>query len=139
MRARRPLRPRCPAHGKGPLFPPRLRDAAAGALAPALPLERPADATLSAFFRSHPKIGRRDRAVIADSVYAALRRRRLLERVAATQSPRRLALATWMALLGANLREIDPWLRGDEAEWLASVKREAAAPEPLQVECELPH
>jgi len=76
--------------------------------------------------------------VIADSVYAALRRRRLLERVAATQSPRRLALATWMALLGANLRELEPWLRGDEAEWLASVKREAAAPKPFEVECELP-
>jgi len=115
-----------------------LLDACTAAFAAALPLERPADATLSAFFRSHPKIGRRDRAVIADSVYAALRRRRLLERVAATQSPRRLALATWMALLGANLRELDPWLRGDEAEWLASVKREAAAPKPFEVECELP-
>ena len=115
-----------------------LLDACTAVFAAALPLEQPADATLSAFFRSHPKIGRRDRAVIADSVYAALRRRRLLERVAATQSPRRLALATWMALLGANLRELDPWLRGDEAEWLASVKREAAAPKPFEVECELP-
>src|SRR6266508_2247742 len=64
--------------------------------------------------------------------------RRLLERVAATQSPRRLALATWTALLGANLRELDPWLRGDEAQWLASVKHEAHAPQPLEVECELP-
>jgi len=115
-----------------------LLDACTAVFAAALPLEQPADATLSAFFRSHPKVGRRDRAVIADSVYAALRRRRLLERVAATQSPRRLALATWMALLGANLRELDPWLRGDEAEWLASVKREAAAPKPFEVECELP-
>jgi len=115
-----------------------LLDACTAALAAVLPLEQPADAVLSAFFRSHPKIGQRDRATIADSVYAALRRRRLLERVAATQSPRRLALATWTALLGANLRELDPWLRGDEAEWLASVKREAAAPQPFEVECELP-
>ncbi|TMH56102.1 MAG: RsmB/NOP family class I SAM-dependent RNA methyltransferase [Betaproteobacteria bacterium] len=76
--------------------------------------------------------------MIADSVYAALRRRRFLERVAATQSPRRLVLATWIALLGANLREVDPWLRGDESEWLALIKREAAAPQPFEVECELP-
>jgi len=115
-----------------------LLDACTAAFAAVLPLEQPADATLSAFFRSHPKIGQRDRATIAESVYAALRRRRLLERVAATQSPRRLALATWTALLGANLRELDPWLRGDEAQWLASVKHEAHAPQPLEVECELP-
>jgi 16S rRNA (cytosine967-C5)-methyltransferase len=115
-----------------------LLDACAAAFAAVLPLEGPADATLSAFFRGHPKIGQRDRATIADSVYAALRRRRLLDRVAATHSPRRLVLATWAALLGANLRELDPWLRGDEAQWLASVKHEARAPQPLEVECELP-
>jgi 16S rRNA (cytosine967-C5)-methyltransferase len=115
-----------------------LLDACTAAFAAVLPLEQPAGALLSAFFRSHPKIGQRDRATIADSVYAALRRRRLLERVAATTSPRRLALATWTALLGANLREIDPWLRGDEAEWLAAVKREARSPQPLEIECDLP-
>jgi len=115
-----------------------LLDACTAAFATVLPLEQPADATLSAFFRSHPKVGRSDRATIADSVYAALRRRRLLERVAGAQSPRRLTLATWIALLGANLRELDPWLRGDEAEWLASVKRETAAPQSFEVECELP-
>lgn len=115
-----------------------LLDACTAAFAAVLPLEQPADALLWAFFRNHPKIGQRDRATISDSVYAALRRRRLLERCAATTSPRRLALATWTALLGANLREIDPWLRGDEAEWLAAVKREARAPQPLEIECELP-
>jgi len=115
-----------------------LLDACTAAFAAVLPLEQPADALLSAFFRSHQKIGQRDRATIADSVYAALRHRRLLERIAATASPRRLALATWTALLGANLRELDPWLRGDETEWLAAVKREARAPQPLEIECELP-
>ena len=115
-----------------------LLDACTAAFAAVLALERPADATLSAFFRQHPKIGQRDRATIADSVYAALRRRRLLDRVASTRSPRRLVLATWTALLGANLRELDLWLRGDEAQWLASVKHEARAPQPLEVECELP-
>jgi len=115
-----------------------LLDACTAAFAAVLPLEQPADAALSAFFRSHPKIGQSDRATIADSVYAALRRRRLLDRVATTQNPRRLVLASWTVLLGANLREVDPWLRGDEAQWLAAVKREAAGPQAMEVQCDLP-
>ena len=115
-----------------------LLEACTAALAAVLPLDEPADAALSAFFRSHPKIGQRDRGTIADSVYAALRRRRLLERLVLPVSPRRLALATWTLLLGASLRELEPWLRGEEAQWLAGVKRAAAAEQPFEVQCELP-
>ena len=115
-----------------------LLDACTAAFAAVLPLEEPADAVLSAFFRSHPKIGQRDRAVIADSVYAALRRRRLLERAVGKASPRRQAIATWCLLLGASLREIEPWLRGEEQQWLVAVKRDAAGEPPLEVQCELP-
>lgn len=115
-----------------------LLDACTAALGAVLPLEEPADTALSAFFRSHPKIGQRDRATIADTVYAALRRRRLLESLAGTVNPRRLALATWTVLLGASLREIEPWLRGEESQWLAGVKRAAAAEQPFEVQCELP-
>jgi 16S rRNA (cytosine967-C5)-methyltransferase len=115
-----------------------LLDACAAAFAAVLPLEEPADAALSGFFRSHSKIGQRDRATIADSVYAALRRRRLLESLVGTPSPRRLALATWALLLGASLRDLEPWLRGEEPQWLAGVKRATAAGQPLGVRCELP-
>ena len=115
-----------------------LLEACAAAFAAVLPLERPADAALSTFFRAHPNLGQRDRAVVAESVYAALRRRRLLERIAATRSPRRLVLATWATLLGANLRELEAWTRGDESGWLAAVKREAHAIQPLEIECDLP-
>ena len=115
-----------------------LLDACTAAFAAVLPLEEPADAVLSAFFHSHPKIGQRDRAVIADSVYAALRRRRLLERAVGKASPRRQVIATWCLLLGASLREIEPWLRGEEPQWLVAVKRDAAGEPPLEVQCELP-
>jgi len=115
-----------------------LLDACTAAFAAVLPLEEPADAALSGFFRSHAKIGQRDRATIADSVYAALRRRRLLESLVGTPSPRRLALATWALLLGASLRDLEPWLRGEEPQWLAAVKRATAAGQPLGVQCELP-
>ena len=113
-------------------------EACRAAFAAVLPLKQPADAALSMFFRAHPMIGQRDRSTIAESVFAALRRRRLLERVARTHDWRPLVLATWSTLLGANLREIDPWLRGDEAVWLAEVKREAKGPQPFEVECDLP-
>ena len=115
-----------------------LLDACTAAFAAVLPLAQPADSALSAFFRGHPKIGQRDRATIADSVYAALRRKRLLESLVGTPSPRRLALATWTVLLGASLRELEPWLRGEEPQWLAGVKRGTAAGQPLGVQCELP-
>jgi 16S rRNA (cytosine967-C5)-methyltransferase len=115
-----------------------LLDACTAAFAAVMPLHEPADAALSAFFRSRPKIGQRDRATIADSVYAALRRRRLLQGLAGTSGPRRLVLATWTILLGASLRELEPWLRGEEAQWLAAVKQAAAADQPFGVQCELP-
>ena len=127
------------AHAEAPRrYSRALLEACCGALAVVLPLERPADATLSAYFRDHPALGQRDRALVADTVYAALRRRRLLERVAGSTGARRLALATWTVLLGANLREVEPLARGDEAEWLRGVKREAHAPQPFEVECDLP-
>ena len=115
-----------------------LLDASTAAFAGVMPLAEPADAALSAFFRGHPKIGQRDRALIADSAYAALRHRRLLDRVVGKPSPRRLVLATWCLLLGASLRELEPWLRGEEPQWLAGAKRDAAGEQPLGVRCELP-
>jgi 16S rRNA (cytosine967-C5)-methyltransferase len=115
-----------------------LLDACTAAFAAVLPLAEPADASLSAFFRGHPKIGQRDRSVIADSVYAALRRRRSLERLVGQASPRRLVLATWSLLLGASLRELEPWLRGEEPQWLAVVKRDAAAGQSIEIQSELP-
>ena len=103
-----------------------------------LPLERPADAALSGFFRANTKIGQRDRATIADSVYAALRHRRRLSSLVTAPNPRRLVLVVWTVFLGASLREVDPCLRGDEAGWIAGVKEAAGQPQPFEVECELP-
>ena len=115
-----------------------LLEACIQAFEAVLPLERPADAALSAFFRAHPKIGQRDRATIADSVYAALRHRRRLAQLVTAPDPRRLVLAVWTTLLGANLRELEPWLRESDAEWISAAKETVRAPQPFEVECELP-
>ena len=44
-------------------------------LAEVLKLTGPADATTSRFFRAHPKLGHGERGVIAEAVFAVLRRR----------------------------------------------------------------
>lgn len=94
-----------------------------------LDFTRPADVQLSAFFRHYPKLGGRERAFVAETVYGVLRRLRTLECLAAGDSgrqatPRRLVLA-WLARFGGhNLRELEP-LAGRhkaELEWLRGIK-----------------
>ncbi|MCX7146970.1 MAG: hypothetical protein NT042_12395, partial [Sulfuritalea sp.] len=59
-----------------------LLNAAVAATAQLLTFNQAADAALSAFFRAR-KSGAKDRAFIAETAYAVLRRKRLLERLAA--------------------------------------------------------
>ena len=79
-------------------------DATCEACAEVLRLAHPADGVLSGFFRQRPQLGRQDRALIAETVYAVLRRKRLLEFVLGGSPVRQLVLAAWSVLLGANLR-----------------------------------
>ncbi|MBI2317559.1 MAG: RsmB/NOP family class I SAM-dependent RNA methyltransferase [Betaproteobacteria bacterium] len=115
-----------------------LLDACAAALSEVLRFARPADAVLSHFFREHANLGRRDRALIAETVYAVVRRLRLLSRLSGSDSPRQLALAAWVALLGANLREVSAFSARAEEEQLARIKADAHLPQSFEVECDLP-
>ena len=63
-------------------------DAIVHALTIVLPARAPADTQLRQFFRDNKNLGPRDRELIADTVYAALRRRRLLEKVTPHATPR---------------------------------------------------
>jgi 16S rRNA (cytosine967-C5)-methyltransferase len=118
-------------------------DALAAVAKEVLRLDRPADAVLSSFFRTHAKLGQRDRAFIAETVYALLRRRRLVETAAAETGlarpdARALALAAAVRVRGLNVRELAGALRFGEAEWLEAVKGAARGPLPFAVECDLP-
>lgn len=65
------------------------------ALAQALELTGPADLLLHRFFRAHPQMGRRDRGVVAETLFDVLRNRRLYGHLAdsgAGTLARRLAL-----------------------------------------------
>ena len=53
---------------------PAQFDAVVDALRRVLPCERPADAVLSAYFRDMRKLGAQDRHLIAETIFAVLRR-----------------------------------------------------------------
>jgi 16S rRNA (cytosine967-C5)-methyltransferase len=101
---------------------PALLDAAAAALTDILTFSQPADTALSAFFRSRPKLGGRDRAFIAEAVYGVIRRLRSLEQVTASMTPHTLILA-WLARHGGHtLREFEALVAKEEMEWLKAIK-----------------
>lgn len=108
------------------------------ALSVILPARVPADAQLSQFFRDNRSLGQRDRALVADTVYAALRRRRLLEHVTPHASPREIALATLVKLQGVGLSNIESELRGQEKEWLGALKALDLDTLPLEIRADLP-
>jgi 16S rRNA (cytosine967-C5)-methyltransferase len=162
MIARRPRadqRAQKPAGGDAPPtdgLAADLLNAAVAATAQLLTFILPADAALSAFFRAR-KSGARDRAFIAETAYAVLRRKRLLERLAASGpnlepaflapgstpkrghrdgtrssgprriSPRELVLLSLSRVRGMSQRQLEAALLPGEAEWLADIRRQ---PEP---------
>ncbi|MBI5429100.1 MAG: RsmB/NOP family class I SAM-dependent RNA methyltransferase [Nitrosomonadales bacterium] len=108
------------------------------ALRAILPLEHPADTTLRYFFKNE-RIGSNEREIVAETVFGVLRHRLLLERTCLDNStPRRMALAHLVRFGGYNLREIEPVLKRDEKEWLATVKSLKVDDQPLSVQAELP-
>jgi 16S rRNA (cytosine967-C5)-methyltransferase len=108
------------------------------ALAVVLPARAPADSLLRDFFREHRNLGHRDRALVADTVYAALRHRRLLEHVTPHASPREMALATIVKLQGVGLGQIEAVLKPGEREWLAALKAQPLESLPYEVRADLP-
>ena len=113
-------------------------DAIVHALSIILPAAAPADQQLRQFFRDNKNLGQRDRALVADTVYAALRRRRLLEHVTPHSTPREIALATLVKLQGVGLSQIESALRSGEKEWLTALKAQDLDALPLGLRADLP-
>jgi 16S rRNA (cytosine967-C5)-methyltransferase len=108
------------------------------ALRAILPLEHPADTTLRYFFKNE-RIGSNERELVADTVFGVLRHRMLLEHAClGNATPRRIALAHLLRFGGYNLRELEPVLKRDEKEWLATVKGVKIEDLPFSVQAELP-
>lgn len=119
--------------------------AAADALRAVLPFDHPADACLRRHFREHAGLGARDRAFVADTVFAVVRNLRLLETLTAGRKPQRLLLAAMAIVEGRSLRQLEPLLRparpgqpADGGEWLSAVRAADVRRLPLPVQLSLP-
>jgi 16S rRNA (cytosine967-C5)-methyltransferase len=100
--------------------------------------DTPADNGLNAFFRSHPQMGQRDRAFIADGVFALLRRMRSLAALAESSEPRKLALAILVREMGRSLRDLEPALNTADGLWVRAFKSRLHNPLPPAVAADLP-
>ncbi|MFT3779835.1 MAG: RsmB/NOP family class I SAM-dependent RNA methyltransferase [Ottowia sp.] len=82
------------------MHPKTLLDTAAELVRRVLLLDHPADAVVSRFFREHRGLGPRERATLAETAYAVLRRKPLVEHLARAGSgarERRLAILGFAA------------------------------------------
>jgi 16S rRNA (cytosine967-C5)-methyltransferase len=108
-------------------------------LAEVLTFTGPADAVTSRFFRAHPKLGHAERGVIAEAVFAVLRRRMEFAHLAESGSgnpTRRMALLGLMQTAGRVA--VRPFVSDAEADWLEHVSKIDPANLPLRVRTNLP-
>ena len=95
----------------------------------------PADETLSRYFRSHRALGQTERAFVAESVFAVLRRKRSLEAAAGSGEPRLLVAAALVRVLGYSGRALAGLL---DDELIARLRGAKAESFPPAVRAELP-
>ncbi|MDR1995839.1 RsmB/NOP family class I SAM-dependent RNA methyltransferase [Azonexus sp.] len=120
-------------------FTPALFAHAEAVLGQLLSFDHPADAVVSRYFRAHRELGHADRAFVAETVFAVLRRGRSLEaRCAGRLSDRKRLLVALAVTRGWGQRELAPVLKVGEAEWLAAAKGMDESGMPPAVRCDLP-
>jgi 16S rRNA (cytosine967-C5)-methyltransferase len=104
------------------MHPKALLDAATDLLQQVLRFDQPADAVVSRYFRDNRSLGPRERATLAETAYAVLRRKLFFEHLAPSGSGskfRRLAILGFQAprefLDGALTPQEKAWLDGCQA------------------------
>jgi len=95
-----------------------------------LAFEHPADRVLRYFFQRNAKLGQRDRALIAETVFATLRRLVWLRWLAPDDAgnARRLLALSLKRVGGLSGRALEPLLKAADRDWLASVSGGDVAP-----------
>jgi 16S rRNA (cytosine967-C5)-methyltransferase len=120
-------------------FTPALFAHAEAVLGLLLRFDYPADAVVSRYFREHRELGHADRAFVAETVFAVLRRGRSIEaRCAGKLSDRARLLVALAVTRGWSQRELAPVLKTSEEEWLAAAKSLPDADFKPAVRCDLP-
>jgi 16S rRNA (cytosine967-C5)-methyltransferase len=103
-----------------------------------LRFEGPADQTVSRYFRAHHELGQSDRAFVAESVYAVLRRRRSLEAAVGVSTPRALLVAALARVQGMSVRALHDALRKGEEALVARARAAKEAAWPPAIGADLP-
>ena len=117
----------------------KLIDATTTALNLLLKFEHPADAVLSTFFRDNKLLGQSERGFIAETAYAVLRRRRLLEHLLGKEAtPRRLVLAALVKLSGVSQRQLEEGVNEKDLKWVAEFKGRPVGDLSLAEQADLP-
>jgi 16S rRNA (cytosine967-C5)-methyltransferase len=119
------------------MHPHALLDLATDLLRRVLELQQPADGVVSEFFRQHRALGPRERHTLAETTYAVLRRRLLLQHLAQSGSgplERRLAILGWQG----NAAFLRAALDDAEQQWLARVQAVDRATLPDKLRHNLP-
>ena len=120
-------------------FTPALFAHAEAVLGQLLRFDYPADAVVSRYFREQRELGHADRAFVAETVFAVLRRGRSIEaRCAGKLSDRNRLLVALAVTRGWSQRELVPVLKASEEEWLAAAKSMPESEFSPAVRCDLP-
>ena len=118
---------------------PNLIDATTTALNALFAFKYPADAVLSKYFRDNRALGQNDRGFIAETAYAVLRRRRMLEHLlGADVTRRRLVLAALTRLSGVSQRQLEGVVSEKEMKWVADLKGRQASELTLAEQADFP-
>jgi 16S rRNA (cytosine967-C5)-methyltransferase len=116
----------------------KLVSGAVDAVTDMLKFNQPADGVLSTHFKVD-RSGAPERAFVAETAYAVLRRKRLLERlVGAHATPRQLVLAALVRLQGCNQRQLAEAVSAREIDWLAQFKAQPNPELTLAEQADLP-
>ena len=103
-----------------------------------LSFSEPADERLSRFFRSHRELGQQDRAFVAETAFAVLRRLRSLEAAAGARAPRLLVLAALVRVHGLSARALQGVLPPEEERIVSALRARRADDLPAAVRADLP-
>ena len=95
----------------------------------------PADELVSRYFREHRELGQQERAFVAESVFAVLRRKRSLEAAAGSSEPHALLAAALLRLQGLSARALEGLIDADLAARIRAARPEAL---PIAVRADLP-
>jgi len=87
----------------------------------------PADQIVSRYFHKHRALGQRDRAFLAETTFAVLRRKRSLEAAAGSAQPRALVLTALLRVRGLSLRALGEQLSAADRNLVERLRTRPAA------------